>query len=166
MVKPMLRLALALFIALSLHPSALLAQDVPHPPPLPPRPWGQLVSTEGQVSELHKPEIILGSDPNCDVVIKDSTIAPRHFRLIFSRGNATIEDLGSKTGTLVAGRAIKPGQPFKITNEVEIDPGAATLKFTFVDRGRVEPSQPVTERKKPVDPPKGKAKKSKKPAQQ
>ena len=111
-------------------------------PPAPTKPWGKLTSGSGQTWELLKPEITVGSDTTCDVVLTDPTIAPKHFRLTFAAGNAAVDDLGSKMGTLVAGTAVKSGKPFKVLNAVEIDPGAVTLQFTFLERGTIAPSQP------------------------
>lgn len=133
----------------------------PPPPPAPPvkataptpaptvleKPWGKLTLDHGRAWELHKTTITVGSATSCDVVLPDATVAPEHFRMTFANGNAAVEDLGSKFGTLVAGAAVKRGKPFKVVNAVEIDPGAATLHFEFLARGDVGPSQPRTTRK-------------------
>ena len=115
--------------------------------PVPSTPWGQLKSDKGQTWPLTKLEITIGSDATSDVVLPDATVAPHHCRITFANGNAAIEDLGSKSGTLVAGSLIKPGKPFPITNAVTIDPGAVALKFEFLERGTVGPSASVKRRK-------------------
>ncbi len=123
---------------------------VPLPAPTfgaPAKPWGKITSDKGQVWQLTKPEITIGSDVTSDVVLADPTIAPHHCRITFAGGNAAVEDLGSKSGTLVAGAALKPGQSFKVLNAVEIDPGAVTLQFVFLERGTVAPSQAAKTRK-------------------
>lgn len=117
------------------------------PEPAPTKPWGKLVVENGKSYELLKPEIIVGNDVSCDIVLTDPSIAPRHFAIRFSGGNASVEDLGSKTGTLVAGTEVKRGKPFKVLNAVEIDPGAVTMKFTFLERGTILPSMPYKPRK-------------------
>ncbi len=105
------------------------------------RPWGKLSIKNGREWELTKASITVGSAATCDVVLTDPTVAPQHFRLTFADGNAAVEDLGSKSGTLVAGAVAKPGKPFKVLNAVEIDPGAVTLSFAFLERGTIGPSQ-------------------------
>ena len=113
----------------------------PAPATAPTKPWGKLMLPSGKAWELTKPEITVGTDSASDVVLADATVAPHHFRITFAEGNATVEDLGSPSGTLVAGTAIKPGRPFKVLNKVEIDAGAMRLQFEFLERGRIAATQ-------------------------
>lgn len=46
-----------------------------------------------------QPEIILGRDPGCDIVIDDEAVSARHARLSFHHGQWWIEDLESTNGT-------------------------------------------------------------------
>lgn len=143
-------------MALNLVAISALASPAGDPPPVgarqpapvaPTKPWGQLKSDSGQTWLLTKPEITIGSDATSDVVLADATVAPHQCRMSFASGNALIEDLGSKSATLVAGTALKPGKVFAITNAVEIDPGAVTLHFQFLERGVIGPSATVKPRK-------------------
>ena len=128
------------------------APPAPAPPPAaaPPvvaKSWGQLKSDRGQTWVLTKPTITIGSEATSDVVLTGPTVAPQQCRLTFANGNASIEDLGSKSGTLVAGTLLKPGKAFTITNAVEIDPGAVTLQFSFLERGPIGPTSKLKVRK-------------------
>ena len=136
-------------------PAPAPAPSSPPPPAAPTKPWGKLLGDKGQSWELTKPEIVVGSDPSCDVVLGDKTVAPKHFRLRFSGGNATVEDLGGKHGTLVAGTAVKPGQLWKVLNNVEIDPGVVTLQFEFLERGTIEPTHSAHKKTPPAPRPAG-----------
>lgn len=52
-------------------------------------------------------ELILGRDPACDITIAHHSVSRRHLRLNrLPEGNWQIEDLGSKNGTRVDGRAL------------------------------------------------------------
>jgi hypothetical protein len=157
--------ALCCFIALNALASSAFASPAADPPQAPPakvappaaspqpapvaaaKPWGQLKSDKGQTWPLTKLEITIGSDATSDVVLTDPSIAPHHCRISFANGNAAIEDLSSKSGTLVAGTPLKSGKPMPITNAVDIDPGAVTLHFAFLERGTVGPSATVKKRK-------------------
>jgi DNA-binding winged helix-turn-helix (wHTH) protein len=49
---------------------------------------------------------VIGRDPRADVVIESTTVSRRHARLCVDRETVTIEDLGSRNGTFVAGRRV------------------------------------------------------------
>lgn len=114
--------------------------------------WGKLISSDGRITyPLDKPSMTIGSDATCGVVLHDPSVAGQHARLTYSDGYVDVEDLGSRTGTLVAGTAVKPGKPFRILQAVEVDVGAVTLKFEFGERPALLP-------------PSGKSQPAKKPA--
>ena len=165
--------ASACFLASSLLASSLAAPvavaQAPAPPPaaakpaLPAKAWGKIETVDGKSFQLTKPEIIVGSAADCDVVITEPSVAAHHFKLRFAEGNAVAEELGSKTGTLVAGAELKLGTPKTIGTRVQIDAGTALLQFSFLDRGAlIAPTQKVIVRKNANEP----AAKSKKPAAQ
>jgi DNA-binding winged helix-turn-helix (wHTH) protein len=52
-------------------------------------------------------ENLVGRDPECPVWLDSPSVSRRHARVVVSGRGATIEDLGSKNGTQVAGRAVK-----------------------------------------------------------
>lgn len=51
-------------------------------------------------------EVILGRDPGSDVIFEDPRVSRRHARVWIDEHQMMIEDLGSKSGTIVNGRAI------------------------------------------------------------
>lgn len=123
-------------------PQPTAVQPAPAAPAATAKPWGKLTAPTGQTWKFTKPEITVGSAAECDVVLTDQTIAPQHFRIAFAEGSAAVEDLGSKGGTLVVGKAVKPGKPFKVWNNLDIYAGAVRLQFEFLERGRIAPTQP------------------------
>ena len=70
----------------------------------------------GQILPLFAGENVLGRDASADVQVDDSTVSRRHARIVIGGDSATIEDLGSKNGTLLdeqtvgAATALRPGQ--------------------------------------------------------
>lgn len=52
-----------------------------------------------------KREYLIGRAPDCDLCVTDSRLSRRHARLALDGGGWRFEDLGSKNGTTLAGRA-------------------------------------------------------------
>ena len=59
-------------------------------------------------------ELVIGRDPGCDLRIDDPSLSRRHVRLGIA-AQITIEDLGSRNGTFVAGLRLEPGVPRPVT---------------------------------------------------
>lgn len=74
----------------------------------------------------------LGKDPNsCEIAFQDLSVSRNHARLVVSKeGEVTIEDLGSKNGTLVNGAAIS--EKSTVTSQDLIALG--TTVFLLIDR--------------------------------
>ena len=51
-------------------------------------------------------ELVIGRDPDCDVVISDRQVSRYHVRLERSAEGVVIEDLGSKNGTFLNGKRL------------------------------------------------------------
>ena len=60
---------------------------------------------------LTKPEILIGSDPSCNLSYPVSTlgISPKHCKLIAQQGQLYLADTGSLSGTYLNGRKLRPG---------------------------------------------------------
>lgn len=61
----------------------------------------------------------IGREPSSTVCINDPSISRGHARIIIEDGEATLEDLASKNGTQVMGRAIKQPTVLNDGDEVE-----------------------------------------------
>jgi two-component system response regulator AtoC len=59
---------------------------------------------------LSRDEVVIGRDPACEVVVPDATLSRRHARLRLGPP-LTLEDLGSKNGTLLARAPLERGKP-------------------------------------------------------
>ncbi|MSQ82384.1 MAG: FHA domain-containing protein [Myxococcales bacterium] len=124
-------------------------------PVTPTKAWGRLVTVDGkQRWELTKPVLIVGSDANADVVISDKTVTAQHAKFSHADGVISIEDLGSKSGTLAAGTALKRGKPFRVLQPVDVALGAVLLRFEFGERpALIPPTQAPPKGKKPQSKP-------------
>jgi DNA-binding winged helix-turn-helix (wHTH) protein len=82
-------------------------------------------------------EHILGRSSDAAVVVDDAGVSRHHARITISEHGATLEDLGSKNGTMLNGRTIDGPTP--LTDGAAILLGATTLKFrAFVTPGSTE----------------------------
>ncbi|MBV7432874.1 FHA domain-containing protein FhaB/FipA [Dermabacteraceae bacterium P13101] len=76
-----------------------------------------LVVTEGPLRgtslTLHSAPVLIGRAPECTLVLDDEYVSSRHARIMNRGGEWFVEDLGSKNGTLLAGRTIDSPVPFK-----------------------------------------------------
>lgn len=82
--------------------------------PLFPEPVPTLLALGGALDQQRWPvdrELILGRDPQCDVVIPNRQVSRRHARVYPQEQEIWVEDLGSKNGTFVNGERLDPGAP-------------------------------------------------------
>lgn len=62
----------------------------------------RLISHIGEQAVSHNyvlPEVLVGRDSSCDLVLPEKTVSAEHVRLSFHHGNWWVEDLGSRNGT-------------------------------------------------------------------
>lgn len=83
----------------------------------------------GQNWVLSKDELILGREPDCDIVIPDRQVSRQHARLVRVGGTFTIEDLGSKNGTHVNGATLAGPKSLQDGDLIQV---ALIAKLQFV----------------------------------
>lgn len=82
---------------------------------------------------LDKPEITLGRDETCDIVIDDRQISRQHLRFLQAPNNRTIiEDLNSKNGTWVNGNRLVGSTELSEGDEIHV---ALVVMLKFVADG-------------------------------
>jgi predicted component of type VI protein secretion system len=91
-----------------------------------------LVTADGTVRLHTLPltgRVLVGRDPDCDLVLDHDKISRRHVELTLTNNAATITDLESSNGTLLAGRKLRAGKatPMRPGERAEIGPFALVL---------------------------------------
>jgi serine phosphatase RsbU (regulator of sigma subunit) len=93
-------------------------------------PWLKVL--EGETLKRSVPLVqdvtILGRDPACEVVLDDQQVSSRHARIVRTEDGCTIEDLGSKNGTVVGNHELTGPQRLKDGDRIEI--GSTRLAFS------------------------------------
>lgn len=85
--------------------------------------------TPGQRMFVDQPELIIGRDESCDLVIPERQVSRRHARIRLEDDHYLLEDLGSKNGTFVNGQEIKEPHLLQDGDEIQI---AFCCRLTFV----------------------------------
>ena len=101
-------------------------------------PWGVLKTQDGKQSyELKKDRVVVGTSKRADVRLQHPTVASKHIELSHKAGIVKVTDLGSRTGTLVAGTELKKGRSMQLFQRTIISLGALNLGFEWGDRGKL-----------------------------
>ena len=74
----------------------------------------------GKRTFIDQPELIIGRDEQCDVVIPERQVSRHHARIRQERGKYLLEDLDSKNGTFVNGQEIEGPYSLQDGDEVQI----------------------------------------------
>ena len=83
---------------------------------------------------LPSEENVIGRDADCAVTLPDPLVSRRHALVRITAGHATIEDLGSRNGTLVNGVTIAARTEIKDGDTIEVGP--VRMTFRIMDRNR------------------------------
>ena len=82
---------------------------------------------------IYRNPTTIGSAPECEIYLfKDTRVGPRHAALHTIAGGFELEDLGSPTGTLVNGKAIRRT---RLRNNDQIQIGMTTFLFQEKEKG-------------------------------
>ncbi len=73
-------------------------------------------------------ENLIGRAGECAVRIDSGRVSRQHARICICKGRATIEDLGSKNGTLVSGRGVEGVIDLKDGDEIVVGPVALIFR--------------------------------------
>ncbi len=83
----------------------------------------------GQRIFMEQPELIIGRDESCDLVIPERQVSRRHARIWLDDDHYVLEDLHSKNGTFVNGQEIKEPHSLQDGDEIQV---AFCCKLAFV----------------------------------
>jgi putative serine protease PepD len=85
-------------------------------------------SGEVRESDVGVDKIVIGRDPDCDLVLDDTLVSRRHAEIERREdGRTYVSDLGSTNGTLLNGRRIATAEPF--TNRDIVQIGSSRIRL-------------------------------------
>lgn len=82
---------------------------------------------KGGRATLSEGEHILGRDADASIVLDSPSVSRRHARIVIAEGQATLEDLGSKNGTVINDQPVSTPQPLADGDRIR----AGTVGLTF-----------------------------------
>jgi DNA-binding winged helix-turn-helix (wHTH) protein len=85
----------------------------------------------GPVVTLHEGENLIGREEGAEAWVESAGVSRRHARIVISDGRATLEDLGSKNGTVLRGQKVI--SPTVLLADEEIKVGPVPLRFRVVE---------------------------------
>jgi FHA domain len=85
---------------------------------------------------VDQPELIVGRDEECDLVIPERQVSRQHARIAVEGDRYILTDLGSKNGTFVNGQPVAEPYPLQDGDEVQI---AFCCKLAFVGADATAP---------------------------
>jgi DNA-binding NtrC family response regulator len=85
---------------------------------------------KSQQKDLPPTGAVVGSSPDCDLILTDTAVSRRHFEILPGEDGFTLRDLGSKNGTLIGGMRL--GE-VTLTAGADIQVGQSRLRFTILD---------------------------------
>jgi transcriptional regulator with AAA-type ATPase domain len=93
---------------------------------------------------LHRPELLIGSHPDCDIALDYVGVAQQHARLRYEAGVLKIEDLGSRRGTLVSGKRVKEAE-LEVLDEIRVGTVTLLVEDVAAESPRPPSAAPVEE---------------------
>jgi pSer/pThr/pTyr-binding forkhead associated (FHA) protein len=85
---------------------------------------------QGVRGSLAAGEILIGRDPDCDLVLTDPRVSRRHARIWVESGLLLIEDAESTAGTLVNGASIERALPLRIGDQLQLGTTELVVRWT------------------------------------
>ena len=96
-------------------------------------------SNPGQLFPLEGERAVLGRHPDCDIVLESGAVSRQHARIVTREGDFFVEDLNSRNGTFVNGRAVEGRQRLEEGDQLSI------CDLVFVFHHRLPGAPPETE---------------------
>jgi DNA-binding winged helix-turn-helix (wHTH) protein len=75
---------------------------------------------------------LVGRDRDCTIRLESASVSRHHARIELARGQATLEDLESKNGTLLNRRRVRQRAALKDGDEIQV--GSVTMTYRILDQ--------------------------------
>ncbi len=96
-------------------------------------------TSPGQLFPLEVEQAILGRHPECDIVLESGAVSRHHARILAMDGEFFVEDMNSRNGTYVNGRAVEGRQRLDEGDQLSV------CDLVFVFHQRLPGAPPETE---------------------
>ncbi len=80
---------------------------------------------------LDEGENLIGREPDCSVCVDLPNVSRRHARIVVSGLAATIEDLGSRNGTVLGGRKVEQLTALRDADRIQVGDAVLTFHLSF-----------------------------------
>jgi hypothetical protein len=84
---------------------------------------------KGQTLQLDGELFFVGRSSNNDIQITDDTVSRRHLKIFRLMSSYFVEDLKSKNGTLINGKALNPGQSMQVDDNDLVSLGRTQIRL-------------------------------------
>lgn len=98
----------------------------------------------GETHELQARETLIGRHPECQIILRDSTVSRRHARITRDKDQWWVADVGSQHGTRVNGEFIR--RPQKLSDADEIQISQVVMVFVRQDQPEASEEAPASDR--------------------
>jgi pSer/pThr/pTyr-binding forkhead associated (FHA) protein len=102
----------------------------------------------GKTFRLNEGENVVGRDPECSVWLDSTSVSRRHARIVVDSRAArlTLEDLGSKNGTIVRGKAVEA--TLALSDRDDITFGSVELTLHVWNTERASETKRITRKRR------------------
>ena len=102
----------------------------------------------GRTIRLNEGENVVGRDPECSVWLDSTSVSRRHARIVVDSrtGRLTLEDLGSKNGTIVRGKPVEA--PIALSDRDDITFGSVELTLHVWNTERASETKKITRKRR------------------
>jgi serine phosphatase RsbU (regulator of sigma subunit)/pSer/pThr/pTyr-binding forkhead associated (FHA) protein len=101
----------------------------------------------GERYELGDREMLMGRHPDCQIILKDSTVSRRHARITTDGNGYYVDDIGSQHGTRLNGELVR--SPEKLQDRDEIQLSQVKLMFVVAEGDASSDELQVTVKDRP-----------------
>ena len=96
------------------------------------------IGNKQDVFEIHKPEVMIGADPDCDIVLNQPGLGRKQLKVIERDGSFTVVDFGSGAISKLNGKSIPPNQEVEFNSIFPIE--VAGVLISLGDESSTEES--------------------------
>ena len=106
-----------------------MPSPVPAPAPPVPAPGVEALAYALAPRDGTRDQVTLGRNPVCDIVINDGTVSMLHLVFVRSPTGWSVQDSGSRNGSMLASTPLESGKPRALTTTARLVAGSVAFSF-------------------------------------